>query len=225
MVRAFNLKILLWSISLSVMGMAFFSCSDEEDPIASTPPVFEETPIVIASQYDESMKTLGDISFSGLSPVFRPFGTQIENNMLLPYIDYFTVPGAPVRAVTTGIISEIIANPIEEGDFEIRVTAIPGSKHTIVYDHVQDVEVLEATQVDPGDTLGVAGTWSDTVRRTSLGIFVGEGADLRWYCPLNYGNSTFKEKHQLLFNQYRSLSKTPAYDSLCITGPIDPSLQ
>lgn len=225
MVQAYNHRIFLWSIILIVLGISFPSCSEEEDPITSTPPVFENTPVAIAGQYNEAMKTLGDISFSELSPVFRPFGTSVENNMLLQYIDYFTVPGAPVRAVTAGIISEIIANPVEEGDFEIRVTAIPGSQYTIVYDHVQDIEVLDAMQIDPGDTLGIAGTWSNTVRRTSLGIFIGEGSDLRWYCPLNYGNSTFNEKHQLLINQYRSLGRTPTRDSLCITGPIDPSLQ
>ncbi|MEE9443734.1 MAG: hypothetical protein V3V99_13810 [candidate division Zixibacteria bacterium] len=225
MIRLKDIQLIFSSIFLMVMGSVLFSCSDEEDPVTSTSPVFEETPVVIASQYNDAMKTMGDISFNELSPVFRSFGSLVEDNKLSPYIDYFTVPGAAVKAVTTGIISEIIANPVEEGDFEIRVTALPGSKHTIVYDHVQDVKVLEATRVEPGDTLGVAGTWSDTVRRTGLGIFVGEGADLRWYCPLDYGNSTFKEKHRLLFNQYLSLGKTPAYDSLCITGSIDASLQ
>ncbi|MFH1699739.1 MAG: hypothetical protein ABIE07_04050 [Candidatus Zixiibacteriota bacterium] len=217
-------KISLLVVFLFAAGLVLNTCSDEEDPIISTPPVFEETPVIIAGQYNGITKTMGDISFSDLSPVFRPFGSYVDDNKLLQYIDYFTVPGSAVKAVTPGIISEIIANPVEEGDFEIRVTALPGAKYTIVYDHVQDVAVLEASQVEPGDTLGVAGTWSDTVRRTSLGIFVGEGANLRWYCPLNYGNSIFNEKHQLLFNQYLTLGKTPAYDSLCITGPISPSL-
>jgi hypothetical protein len=221
-VKAFRMTNLLKITSLvfgSVLILAaFLSCSgDEDDPITSQPPVFSETPVDIA--YDPVDSSFGDIIF--MAPVLTPFGASIGNNQYLPGIEYFTVPGAPVLAVTEGIVDTIVENPLIEGDYELRVISIPGSDYTVIYDHILDVAVLQNSQVLPGDTLGQAGNWSDFMRRTILQVTLGEGSDLRSYCPLNFGDSIFNTRHQLLLAEYNR-QFPPGYSSFCLQSVVGP---
>lgn len=205
-----------------VMGMlGGISCSDEDDPRTAVPPVFSVTPVDIA--YDPGDSSFGDIMF--VSPVLTPFGAVIQGDTTYfsPWFEYFTVPDAPVRAVTGGVVDTIIENPLEEGaDFEVRVVSIPGADYTVVYDHLFSLRVLPGSAVDPGDTIGEAGTWNDTMRRTQLMITAGEGTDRRAYCPLNYGDSSFTEQHRALLSEYNRLGFSPRYDTLCLQGVVRP---
>jgi hypothetical protein len=205
---------------LVVLCLTLLSCHDEKDPVTATPPVFSATPVDIGFRPADS--AFGDILF--LSPVLRPFGAILPPDSLTrsPGIEYFTRPGAPVRAVTYGIVDTIIENPMEEGDYDIRVVAMPGSDYLIVHRHVLTVSVLAGDQVKAGDTIGTAGTWTDLMRRTGLAVIVGEGNDTRAYCPLNYGDSAFRVDHARLLNEYTRRGFDPPYDTLCLTGPIIP---
>ncbi len=187
------------------------SCSDDDDPTTAVLPVFSVTPVDIS--YNPADASYGNIIFE--DPVLTPFGASIGNDQFLPGMEYFTIPGAPVRAVTAGIVDAIIENPIE-GDYQIRVVATPGSDYMIIYDHVNEVNVLQISQVMPGDTLGEAGNWNDTIRRFILSISLGEGANERFYCPINYGDSAFVAQHNELLQAYNTWSPDGDYDSFCL---------
>jgi hypothetical protein len=185
------------------------------------PPVLSETPVDISGPYDPSDSTYGDIKF--ISPVILPFGVALDAHRLSPAIEYFTVPGATVRAVTHGVIESIRENPVEQGDYEIHITSLPGSDFLVVYDHVLSVAVIEGALVDPGDSLGVAGTWTDNMRRTELQINVTDDAgNNKSYCPLNYGDSSFVEQHIKLLREYNNRGFSPHYDTLCLTDMVIP---
>jgi hypothetical protein len=205
---------------LLVGVFCWISCGEEDDPITAVPPVFSATPVDIA--YDPSDSSFGDIMFE--SPVLTPFGDTIQGDSLhyAAYIEYYTVPDAPVRAVTRGVVDTIIENPPEQGDYEVRVVSLPGANYTVVYDHVVNLLVLQSSPVNPGDTIGRAGTWDERMRRTQLTVTVGEGTDRRAYCPLNFGDSSFNEQHQSLLAEYNLRGFTPPYDSLCLLGSVRP---
>ena len=201
-------------------GAILNGCADDEDPIVAQLPLFSVTPVDISGPYDSSDSTFGDIKF--ISPVILPFGAILDEHNLSPAIEYYTVPEAPVRAVTNGVIAVIIENPIEEGDYEIHVTALPGSDYTIIYDHILMVNVLEGQEVPPGDILGRAGTWTDKMRRTGLQVNLGEGTDLRSYCPLNFGDADFVSQHLQLLIKYNEMSFSPQFDTLCLKETVRP---
>jgi len=216
-------RVILLTAVLTVMGLVGQSCHDEKDPSNSIPPVFSVTPVDLSGAYDPSDSTLGDIKF--IKPVIVPFGALLDQYRLSPAIEYYTRPEAPVRAVTAGLIEAVTANPPEQGDYEIRITCLPGSDYTVIYDHLLDVIVQAGIRVAPGDTLGTAGTWLDKLRRTELQVNLGDGNNTRSYCPLNYGDSSFVEGHRRLFQEYIArivLLDLPAYDTLCLSGPVIP---
>ena len=214
-------------IIAALVLFSFAACSeDDNDPQTATLPVFSATPVDISGPYDDADSTYGDIKF--ISPVIVPFGTMIEVSWvapafrLSPAIEYYTIPGAPIIAVTAGIVDTIMDNPIEQGDQEIHIIALPGSDYLIIYDHVLNVTVLESSTVSAGDTIGYAGTWSDNIRRVGLQVNLGEGNDERSYCPLDYGDSAFVEQHRRLLNEYNNRGFTPPYDTLCLSGAVTP---
>lgn len=208
-------------VSMSVMvGLMVLACSEDKDPVTATPPVFSVTPVDMSGAYHPADSTLGDIRFS--SPVILPFGGAVDPDHQSRGIEYYTRLGAPVRAVTAGVIDTIITNPVEQGDYSIVVICTPGSDYTVYQEHIVNLRVLEHTQVGPGDTLGEAGTWSDTMRRTGLKVSLGEGTDTRYYCPLNYGSVSFRDLHVNLLAEYRRLGFTPVYDTLCLSGALLP---
>jgi len=197
------------------------SCNDtKSDPVNSTPPVLSVTPIDMSGSYDPTDSTIGDIRFE--DPVIIPFGYALTQYQDSPAIEYYARPDAPVRAVAEAIVENVIANPPEQGDYEIITSARPGADYTIIYDHVLQVEVVAGERIYPGDTLGLAGTWSATMRRTELQINYGEGSDLRAYCPLNYGSASFLQDHRKIITEYNNRGFTPYLDTLCITGPVIP---
>lgn len=195
-------------------------CEDEQDPITAELPVFSVTPVDMTGPFDPTDSTFGDIKF--IDPVLRPFGAVLNLHRLSPAIEYYTDTGAAVRAVCEGVVAAILGNPISQGDYEVHVTALPGSDYTIIYDHVLRVNVLKSELVYPGDTIGWAGTWTDKMRRTELQVNVGEGSDTRSYCPLNFGDSSFVALHRGLLQEYNNHGFTPSYDTLCISGPVQP---
>lgn len=204
---------------LVTVGLFLYSCSeDDNDPITSQPPVFSTTPVNIA--FNPADSSWGDIVF--VTPVLIPFGASIGINEYSPGIQYFTVIGARVRAVTEGIVDTVIEDPNYPGDFEIRVVSIPGSDYMVIYQHVSDAAVSEAMSVYPGDTLGWAGAWNDFMSRTMLQVTTGEGIAERSYCPLNYGDSVFKQRHQSLLQEYNRRGFEPYYDTLCLQGVVAP---
>ncbi len=211
------------AVAALLVSVCLVSCGYDDDPVTTEPPVFSATPVDIAFNPDDS--TFGDIMF--VWPVLTPFGVPIppDSSRLSASFEYFTIPGAPVRAVTRGVVDTIIENPIEEGDYEIRVASLPGSDYTVVYDHVINLMVLQSSVVDPGDTIGRAGTWNDTMRRTELLVTLGEDADRRAYCPLNYGDSAFIERHMELLHEYNRRGFLPHYDTLCQQGSVGPLFQ
>jgi hypothetical protein len=205
---------------LVTAGIAILGCSEDKDPVTAIPPVFSVTPVDMSGAYHQADSTLGDIRFA--PPVILPFGGAVDPDHQSRGIEYYTRPGAPVRAVTTGVIDTIITNPVEQGDYSIVVVCTPGSDYTVYQEHIINVRVLAHTPVKPGDTLGEAGTWSDTMRRTGLKVSLGEGVDMRYYCPLNYGSVSFDDLHMNLLAEYRRLGFTPVYDTLCLTGALLP---
>lgn len=207
-------------VLLLLSVFAWMSCGEKNDPVTAVPPVFSATPVDIA--FDSADSSYGDIKFE--SPVLTPFGATVQGDTAYfsPYFEYYTVPDAPVLAVTHGVVDTIIDNPFEEGDFEIRVVSLPGADYTVVYDHVVSLMVLDASLVYPGDTIGRAGTWNETTRRTQLMVTTGEGTDQRAYCPLNYGDSSFVARHQALLAEYNRRGFTPHYDTLCLRGSVRP---
>ncbi len=213
-------RMTLLTVVLAVTGLVGQSCHDEKDPSTSIPPIFSVTPVDLSGAYDPSDSTLGDIKF--IPPVIVPFGAVLDQYHLSPAIEYYTRPEAPVRAVAAGLIEAVTANPPEQGDYEIRVTCSPGSDYTVIYDHLLDVVVQAGIRVAPGDTLGTAGTWSDKLRRTELQVNLGDGNNTRSYCPLNYGDSSFMDGHRRLLREYTARIVTPAYDTLCLSGPVIP---
>ena len=218
MYRRFALSFVLLALS-----MVIIACSDDEtNPETAVPPVFSSTPVHMDGPYDPADSTYGDIKM--VSPVLLPFGTAINQYQLSPAIEYYTVPDAPVLAVTTGIVESILANPIDEADYEVWVRCRPGSDYIVIYDHVLNptAYVLENVLVEPGDTIGLAGNWSSTMRRTGLQINNDVGDEATAYCPLNFGDSLFLDAHQKLLDEYNLRGFTPHYNSLCITGTVIP---
>ena len=208
---------------LCLLCMAIIAgCGGEDDPVTATPPVFSVAPVNLVGPYNAQTKTFGSISFAATSPALVPFGAEISTNSYTKVFDYYPVLDAPVVAVCEGIVSAVFENPFIEGDYEIQVTVTPGADFTVIYDHVNQVRIQEALLVKPGDTLGVAGNWSDAVSRFSLGITTGEGVNQRWYCPMNYGDSTFKNLHQQLLQAYNAQNIQPYYDTVCAAAVIGP---
>lgn len=207
-------------IILSFGLLIILSCDDEKDPVTAEPPIFSATPVDISGPYDSSDSTFGDIKM--VEPVIIPFGALLDLHRRSPAIEYYTRPGAAVLAVTKGVVEKILENPPDQGDYEILVTALPGSDYTIIYDHVLNLYVLEDVVVEPGDTLGEAGTWSENMRRTELQVNLGEGTNERSYCPLNFGDSAFVEQHRLLLEEYNNRGFTPTYDTLCLVETVQP---
>jgi hypothetical protein len=201
-------------------GFLALACGDKKDPVTAVPPVFSVTPINMSGAYNPADSSLGDIRFS--PPVIIPFGTMIDVENQSYGIQYFTRPGASVRAITAGVIDTIITNPPPEEDYTIVVICTPGSDYTLYQDHIVNLRVLAHTPIKPGDTLGEAGSWSDFLRRTGVRVSVGEGSDMRFHCPLDYANGSFRDLHVNLLAEYRRLGFTPVYDTLCITGPLHP---
>lgn len=208
------------AITMAAVLILSASCSDEDNPATAVSPIFSVTPVDISGPYLAADSTYGDIKF--VLPVIVPFGSSLSGDRLSPAIEYYTVPGAEVRAITAGVVTAILANPVEEGDYEIQITSLPGSDYLVIYDHVLNVQVQESLPVDPGEILGEAGTWNETMRRTSLQVNIGQNADERSYCPLNYGDSVFVEQHRRLLQEYNSRILIPKYDSLCLSGPVGP---
>lgn len=200
-------------------SLSLLTCKDKENPETTVPPVFSVTPVDIAYNPDDS--SFGDIMFDSESPVLTPFGALIPpgNVVQSTAIEYFTIPGAIVRAVTHGVVDTIIENP-DQADYEVRIASLPGAQYTVVYNHVLDLWALQGSLVDPGDTIGQAGTWNETTRRTQLQVTIGNGPDRRAYCPLYYGDSSFIALHQQLLAEYNRRGIPPHYDSLCIQGVI-----
>ena len=205
----------LFFLLISVIG-----CEDEQDPITAELPVFSVTPVDMTGPYDPTDSTFGDIKF--IDPVILPFGAVLDQHSLSPAIEYYTDTGAVVRAVCEGLVSAVIENPFTGGNYEIRVTALPGSDYTIIYDNILRVNVLESQLVYPGDTIGQAGDWTDIMRRTELQVTLGEGNDTRAYCPLNYGDSAFVAAHRALLSEYNNRGFIPAYDTLCLIDVVEP---
>lgn len=211
--------LIMGAAAVLLFSLNMVSCKDKESPEAAVPPVFSVTPVDIAYNPDDS--TFGDIMFDSGSPVLTPFGALIPpgNVVQSAAIEYFTIPGARVRAVTHGVVDTIIENP-DQADYEVRVASLPGAQYTVVYNHVFDPWVLQGSLVDAGDTIGQAGTWNETTRRTQLLVTVGYGADRRAYCPLYYGDSSFIALHQQLLAEYNRRGIQPHYDSLCVQSVI-----
>ena len=201
---------------LLAAALAFLalSCDDEKDPVTATPPVFSVTPVDIA--FNPADSSFGDIVFQ--APVLIPFGAPLlpDFNRFSPSFEYFTVMNAPIRAVAGGVVSSITENPIEEGGYEIRITCLPGSDYTVIYDHIIDVAVLEVSLVAPGDTLGFAGNWNDFMGHVELQVNTGDPGQERALCPLNFGDSAFKAQHGLLLDEYNRRDFSPKYVTLCM---------
>ncbi|MEZ5360109.1 MAG: hypothetical protein R3F48_14930 [Candidatus Zixiibacteriota bacterium] len=197
-------------------------CSDDDNPESATTPNLTHAPLNLTGPYNAGNQTYGSISFIPGSPAFKPFGVSLGVDTYLKRMSYYTVPEAPIVAVSNGIVSAIIENPIDEGDYEVHVTSIPGSDFTIVYDWVQRVAVQEDLAVLPGDTIGYAGYYNDDLGKFSLQITTGESSTQRWYCPLIYGDDNFVAEHDALLDQYTALNRSPHYDSLCLQQILGP---
>ena len=210
-------KIVVLGVGLSIVAL---SCKNSTESGSTAVPVFSETPVNIAGPYNAANQTYGDIKF--IAPVIQPFGYNLGDH-LYPAIEYYTIPGAPVRAVTKGVVDTIITNSvIDGGDFQIRVISLPGSAYTVIYDHILNYKVQQKSLVYPGDTIGEAGYPTTTTRRTSLQVNYVDGTNTRAYCPLNFGDTSFVQQHRGLIAQYNALNFQPPYDSICISGPIIP---
>jgi hypothetical protein len=200
-------------------GIIILACSDD-DPTTAVPPIFSVTPVDMSGTYTPADSSLGDIRF--VAPVIIPFGVMVDQENRSYGLQYITRPGAPVRAVTAGVIDSIITNPPPAGDYTVVVICTPGSDYTVYQDHILNLQVLAHTAVKPGDTLGEAGTWSDAYRRTAVRVAIGEGSGMRFHCPLDYGNVSFRDLHEALLSEYNRLGFSPAYDTLCTIGPVQP---
>ncbi len=206
--------------TLLVIILLVTSCSDDDDPAVNIPPILSVTPIDISGPYFPSDSSYGDMKF--IFPVLTPFGLQLEQFQYSPGFEYFTKIDAPVRVVTRGIIEAIVANPQLEGDWEVHVTSLPGANYTIIYDHVLNVNFLEGTPVEAGETLGTAGFWNDDMGRTVLQVNLYSDNQTRALCPLEFGDSTFLAQHKQLLSEYNARFPNATYDTLCLTGPIIP---
>lgn len=212
-------KMILLLVSSVLVALAVTACDDDEDPTTAIPPVLSATPVDMV--FDPADSSCGDIKFE--SPVLIPFGAPIlPENRPLPAIEYFTIPGAPVRAVTTGIVDTIVESATVPGEYTIVITSLPGTEYQVIYQHVITIDVLAGTRVAPGDTLGEAGVWSDGMRYTALQVTLGEAGNLRSYCPLSFGDSAFVERHDRLLQEYARRGFTPAYDSFCLLDVVSP---
>jgi hypothetical protein len=205
-------------ILIIATGIFLSACDDKKDPETAQAPVFSVTPVDIA--YNPSDSSFGDISFQ--APVILPFGALISDNQYSTAISYITVPGAPVRAVTEGVVDTVIENPIYPNEYEVRVVCLPGSDYIVVYDKILNMVISDADHLMPGDTIGEAGNFSDFAEETSLRVFTGEGSNVRYYCPLNYGDSAFVARHKALLAEYNRRGFQPQYDSLCLRNFLTP---
>jgi hypothetical protein len=193
------------------------ACSDDDDPTTAQQPLLSVTPIDIA--YDPADSSYGDIMF--VFPVFTPFGASLGNDRFSFAMEYFTVLDAPVRAVTEGIVDTIIVYP-DEGYYEVHVTSIPGSDYTVIYDYVYDLSILDASPVTPGSIIGKSAPLNDSTGLTQLKISVGEGSNLRYYCPIRFGEASFVALHLALLQEYNRRGFEPHYDSLCLKNVLYP---
>lgn len=209
--------LLLFLSAMPILLIALLtSCADDtKDPVTAEPPVFSVTPVNLQGPYDGSDSTFGDIKM--IKPVITPFGEYIDTYQRTTNIEYYTRPGAAVLAVTRGLVETITENPMEPGNYEIRVRCLPGSDFLVIYKHITQKYVLEDLDIGPGDTIGFAGSLSDVAGMTALQVNNDAGDIVRAYCPLKYGNDNFKEAHQQLLDEYNRLGFTPSYISLCLT--------
>jgi|GEM_PF-3421631 len=202
------------------IGILALSCKNSTESESTAVPVFSVTPVNMTGPYNAGDQTYSDIKF--VAPVIQPFGYNLGDR-LYPAIEYFTVADAPVRAVTKGVVDTIITNSVVDGgDYQIRVISLPGSAYTVIYDHVLSSRVLPKSLVNPGDTIGLAGYPSTLAHRTSLQVNYVSGTTIRAYCPLDFGDTSFVQQHRRLISQYNALNFQPRYDTICISGPINP---
>lgn len=209
---------LLFIMALSV-AMVLAGCSKNDKEVATGPPVFTVTPVDIA--FNPADSSYGVIPF--IAPVILPFGEPLGGYMeYTRAIEYYPTIGAPVRAVTDGIVDSIIDDQVYPGEYEIQVVSYPESEYLVIYHHVQSLKVLVGSYVDAGDTLGEAGNYSYEVARTGIEVSIGQGSNERAYCPLNFGDSAFVEHHRQLLNEYNRRGFSPAYDTLCLRDYVIP---
>jgi len=184
---------------------------------ASDPaPIFTFTSVDLSGPYNPATMRFGDVLFQ--APVLIPFGEDLGGGNLSPAIEYFTVPGAPVRACSAGVVTAVAFN-MGQGDFEVRIAPFAGSKWLVIYDHVLNVAVAEGQNVAAGMALGDAGNWSPMLRRTELQIN-DEDANLS-FCPLDFGDADFVMRHAELLAAFNAQGFGPLA-SLCLVPSVTP---
>jgi hypothetical protein len=182
---------------------------DDDEPL-----VLSVTPVDMVGPLDAMTQTYGDVRFD--DPVVVPFGADLGGGDLSPAFEYVTVLDAPVRAATHGVVEavEFDAGPM---DWEIRISQ--GSRWLLVYDHVLDVTVSVGDEVEAGDVLGVAGTWSMTAGRTELQVNDEDAGVSR--CPLEFGTAEFVDLHEDLRAAVDASAFGPL-PSLCLEDTVVP---
>jgi hypothetical protein len=176
--------------------------------------VLSVTPVDMTGPLDVPTQTYGDIRFE--DPVIVPFGADLGGGDLSPAFEYITVPDAPVRAATEGVVVAVEFQP-GPNDYEIRIAQ--GSRWLVVYDHVLNVVVSVGNVVDPGDALGTAGTWSGTAGRTELQVN-DQDANVS-LCPTDFGTEEFVDLHEALRAAVDASAFGPL-PSLCLVESVVP---
>ena len=141
----------------------------------------------------------------GAVGVVRPhrlvaFGAELAPGKLSPALEYYTVPGATVRACAMGTVRRILLQGTEDGgvgeDFEVHVEPQANSPWLVIYDHVRAPRVRKGQRVEAGDPLGEVGRFSDSLGRVELQVnHEREGVA---HCPLRFGSPRFQERHEAL---------------------------
>lgn len=187
-------------LALALAGCGQQSDSDDLGPENETPPVLS-IPMIDLSHV----------------VVFLPFGLSLSSGVQNPAYEFITDdPSLEVIAVTPGVVARILANPQEQGDSEIHVTASSSSNYVIIYDHVKDLRVAEGQPVEAGAPLGTTGNASGTQGRTELQINRSGNPDVA-VCPRDLGTEQFNAAHDAAL----AASGSP-HTSVCLASTVLP---
>jgi len=195
-----------------IVALSGGACGDDK-PAApmydETVPVLSATVIDLKGSYDATTHRLGDLSCVDPDPLnpyskafcVRAFGqppTDSSHTTPGDTLDFRTVLGVPVRAVTPGFVINVESKANEPGsnpdEFHVDTATAANSAYRVEYDHVKNIVVQIGDSVDVGDLLGSVGVYDATGGIVEVGINWHKGApESEAKCPRDYATADVQQ--------------------------------
>jgi hypothetical protein len=135
--------------------------------------------------WNHSTNQAGDFHFlPNEQKVFLEFGARVADAgggfKELPTFEYRLRKDAWIVAIAEGRITRLAYQP-DTRDYEFAATSESDQDFEVGYDHVLNLRVGLHQSIDPGDTLGQAGTWNADLGRFE--IMINNNKTRLSYCP------------------------------------------